>query len=134
MSELKISFKMKSEALFEMLSRFLPINDLNIEEYPDQHVVERNVAVHKKLAAPPQKKMNHFKHESGKTLQELILEFMQNNPKYSYTWAELSAHTTSLGFNKSSINNGVSRLMMRKLIHKTSPGKYKLSIVEKKST
>jgi DNA-binding MarR family transcriptional regulator len=110
-----------------MLSKFLPVSDLNVEEVIEKPVVKQSIV--EKILIENKKKhkqVEHFKHPSGRTLQDFILEYINNNPKYPANWKDIGKHAESLGFHKSSINNGITRLLKAGLIQKVSPGKYKL--------
>jgi hypothetical protein len=126
----KVEFSGNAEIMFAMMAKLLP-DELNVhvEELPEpkaEHFskVAQLVASHQKaIAAPKQKNQKHFKHPSGKTVQDFVMEFLKTRP--SATWAEMSAHTVSLGYNKSSINNAVTRLMYKKMIEKVTSGVYR---------
>lgn len=128
----KIEFSGKAELMFAMMAKLLP-DELNVhvEELPDtkeDHFskVAQLVSSHQKLVAPPKEnKIQHFKHPSGKSLHDLMILFMQHNPKIM-EWRELSNHAVELGFHKSSINNAITRLITKKIIEKTAPGMYRL--------
>jgi hypothetical protein len=124
MVKFKIGFTIESETLFFMMSKFLPVNDLHVEEIVDRSTEQIKLTLPKEKKSP--KRVSHFKHSSGRTLQDFILEYMNNTSNYPVTWVELANRAESLGFRKSSINNGVTRLIKAKLIQRISSGKYKL--------
>jgi hypothetical protein len=76
-------------------------------------------------------KQNRFNHPSGKTVKEFVLEHMNLEPNKSHKWGDLRKHVEAQGFSKSSINNGIARLLNEKKIKRDGVGKYKL-ITEKK--
>jgi hypothetical protein len=74
--------------------------------------------------------INRFNHPSGKTVKDFIVEHMEEQPNKHVRWSDLSKLIESLGFHKSSINNGISRLIDEKKIKRVGSGKYML--IEKK--
>jgi hypothetical protein len=72
----------------------------------------------------------HFIHPTGKTTLDFTFEFLQKHK--TATWREMSKHIVSLGYNKSSINNAVVRLVNRGLVEKVKPGVYQLAQKGKK--
>jgi hypothetical protein len=129
----KIEFSGQAELLFSMMAKLLP-DELNVhvEEIPDMPPGKSSKVAQQVIAAlgPPQlekptkKGINHFKHSSGKTAMDFTLEYLQRHS--TAEWREMSKNLVSLGYNKSTINNAVVRLMERKLIEKAGPGKYRL--------
>jgi hypothetical protein len=125
----KVEFSGNAEIMFAMMAKLLP-DELNVhvEELPEPKEahftkVAQLVANNQKLMAPPNK-IRHFKHPSGKTTQDLTVEFLKTRP--SATWADMSHNLVSLGYNKSSINNAVVRLVEKKLVEKIAPGVYRI--------
>jgi hypothetical protein len=135
MVKFRIGFTIEAETLFGYISKLMPsLQDLNVEEIydapqmakPKMSVVAQKVAEHIKLEKPIQPRKKHrtpFKHPSGRTLKELVKEFMEKN-KGDMTWADLGKHTESLGYEKSSINNAITRLTESGDIEKRGPGVY----------
>jgi hypothetical protein len=133
MVKFKIGFTIPSETLFSMVAKFLPIEDLHVEEIMEQQpkIIQSKIA--KLIATMPDEKISterkkyrtSFKHPSGKTLPELVIEFMEKS-KGDLTWAAMSKFAQSIGYEKSSINNAVARLIERNLIEKKSAGIYGL--------
>jgi hypothetical protein len=124
----KIGFTIESETLFRMISQMLPVEDLSVEEVMVRQPQGIGKSVMDQLIEAPKKPKNaehHFKHPSGKTVQDFVIEFLKTRP--SATWAEMSKHTVSIGYNKSSINNAVSRLLLKKMLEKVAPGVYRLT-------
>jgi hypothetical protein len=74
--------------------------------------------------------INRFIHPSGKTVKAFILELMEEQPNKPSMWKDLAKHVESLGFHKSSINNGITRLIAEKKIKRVGTGKY--MIIERK--
>ena len=128
----KVEFSGNAEIMFAMMAKLLP-DELNVhvEELPEpkaEHFskVAQLVNSHQKLVAPPKGKgQRHYKDPSGKTCQDHTFEFLKSRP--SATWAEMSKYTVEIGYNKSSINNAVTRLMYKKVLEKVAPGVYRLT-------
>jgi hypothetical protein len=128
----KIEFTGEAQLMFAMMAKLLP-DELNVhvEEIVDQSpgktqsVIEKLIAQQPKLVAPPNQRKEHFKHPSGKTVQDFVIEFLKTRP--SATWAQMSHHVVTLGYNKSSINNAVVRLVYKKVVEKVTPGVYRLT-------
>ena len=130
----KVEFSGNAEIMFAMMAKLLP-DELNVhvEELPEpkeEHFskVAQLVSNNQKLMAPPKikpKRMEHYKHPSGKTVQDFVVEFLKTRP--SATWAEMSKYTVEIGYNKSSINNAVTRLMHKKVLEKVASGVYRLT-------
>lgn len=133
MVKFRIGFTIEAETMFAYISKFMPaLHDLQVEEVYDKSEIERR-AIEKKFASetikidkPRKKQITHFKHPSGRTLKDFMLEYMNNSPKYPATWGDLAKHSVSLGFHKSSVNNAVARLLKAELIQREGAGKYKL--------
>jgi hypothetical protein len=137
--KLKIGFTIPAETLFGLVAKFLPIEDLSVEEILERPMVkESKVAqlvaqIQPKLTKEkiPHKPHNPFRHSSGKPLVFFVEEYLNKYSTRPVMWAELSKLATELGFSKSSINNAISRLQERKIMERTGNGKYRL--VEKKA-
>ena len=102
---------------------------LHIQEVEEhvKYMGKTHIEHNTKLLLPEKKSkrgQNHYKHPSGKTCQDFTIEYLQNNK--TATWREMSANLVSLGYNKSSINNAVNRLIKRGLVGKIRPGVYQL--------
>jgi hypothetical protein len=69
---------------------------------------------------------NKFYHPSGRTVKEFVMEYMGLEPNKSHAWKDLRTHVETQGFSKSSINNGIARLLKDKKIRRDRVGKYKL--------
>lgn len=130
----KVGITIESEVLFGLIAKLMPpgIHDFHVEEiFEHQPTKQPTIAkmVEKIAIEKPKERKKYgppFKHPSGRTLQDLVLEHM-NEVKHPLEWRELSKHAKSLGFHSSSINNAVSRLSKNKQIIKIGPGKYKLT-------
>jgi hypothetical protein len=130
----KIEFSGQAELMFAMMAKLLP-DELNVHveeipELPETHSsrVAQLVSNHQKLVAPNSShstRKEHFKHPTGKTVQDFVIEFLKSRP--SATWAEMSKYTVTIGYNKSSINNAVTRLVYKKVVEKVAPGVYRLT-------
>jgi hypothetical protein len=132
----KLGFTVQAETLLMMMSKFLPIEDLHVEEILDTPIKQQSVVAKliekAKIDKPKDPRRVMFKHESGKSLKDFILEYISQTPKHLATWNEMSKYSVTLGYNKSSINNAVARLEKEGKIHRTAPGKYRL--IEAKKT
>jgi hypothetical protein len=115
-----------------MMAKLLP-DELNVhvEEIPDIQPGKSSKVAQQVIAAlgPPQlekpkKREDHFKHPTGKTTQDFVLDYLQKHQ--TAKWAEMSHYIVSLGYNKSSINNAITRLAEKKLVERIAPGIYKL--------
>jgi hypothetical protein len=129
----KIEFSGQAELMFAMMAKLLP-DELNVHveeitDQPETHAakVAQLVANHQNLLPKSSHatRKEHFKHPTGKTVQDFVIEFLKSRP--SATWAEMSKYTVSIGYNKSSINNAVTRLVYRKVVEKVAPGVYRLT-------
>jgi hypothetical protein len=130
MTKYKIGFTIQAETLFAMMAKMLPIDDVKIQEFIESPPEKQSKVAQQVIAAlgAPQQgksKEKHFYHPSGKTCQDFILEFLQKRP--SATWAEMSHFLVSLGYNKSSVNNAVSRLVEKKFIERVTTGVYRMA-------
>jgi hypothetical protein len=102
---------------------------LHIEEIAD--IIEHTHKKHHdtiKLPAPeaPQRSRSGFKHPSGKTMPEFLLEYLDTAPKHTARWKDLNALLKGLGFGKSSVNNAVGRLIRAGIVERVSIGVFKL--------
>jgi hypothetical protein len=95
---------------------------IHIEELTDHtKYVEKRSSPNKSKAA-----LSRFVHPEGKRVKDFVLEYLEKQPDKIGEWAELGEHIQSEGFKKSSINNGISRLLQSKQIKKVGVGKYQL--------
>jgi hypothetical protein len=127
----KIGLTITAETLFGMMAKFLPIEDLYVEEILPQPTrvepIEKISDASPKIKIKPgQNKDKQFKHPSGKTLTYFILEYFKQRPKHIASWFELSKYTVEIGYNKASINNSITRLINSNQIEKISRGEYRL--------
>lgn len=146
MVKFKIGFTIEAETLFAYISKFMPnLKDLHVEEVYDaphvasQHIskvaqkVMQNQITHEKRSAPHprgvahqvKQQKPHFRHPSGKSLKILLKEFFEEKNS-DLTWAQMSKFAQSIGFEKSSINNAVVRLIEDGIIEKKAIGIYGL--------
>jgi hypothetical protein len=95
---------------------------IHIVEESDKLLITHNIEKATKKVAP----QNKFYHSSGKRVQDFIIEYMNGSDKISFKWAELGNHIEKLGFHKSSINNGITRLVKAKKTNRFDPGVYAL--------
>jgi hypothetical protein len=127
----KIEFSGQAEVMFAMMAKLLP-DELNVhvEEIPDIQPGKSSKVAQQMIAAlgPPQlekpKRVKHFIHPSGKTSSDFILEYLQKHQ--TGRWRDMSKHLVNIGYNKSTINNSVTRLKSKKIIEQTGIGIYKL--------
>jgi hypothetical protein len=98
------------------------------------HIVETNDTIklieHESIKPDGRRVM--FKHPSGKTAQEMVIEYMKTNHSIQYSWNTLQKHIMVQGFSKGSINNAIVRLLNRKQIKRVDVGKYMISSVKEK--
>lgn len=135
MVKFKIGFTIPAETLFGMMSKFLPIEDLHVEELMEQpqqpQIKQARIA--KLIAAMPdnqikkerKKHRQPFKHPSGRVLTDFVKEFVEK-AKGDVSWASMSKFTQQLGYEKSSINNAVSRLIEKGILERRGSGVYGL--------
>ena len=126
----KLGFTVQAETLLMMMSKFLPIEDLHVEEILDAPIKQQSIVAKliekAKIDKPKAPRKVMFKHESGKSLKDFIHDYISQNPKHIASWHEMSKYSVTLGYNKSSINNAVARLEKEGKIQRTAPGKYRL--------
>lgn len=94
------------------------------EETPKEEV---KLITNNKKKIPEKTKPDRFYHPSGKTAADLAVEFLKEK-NIEVTWAELSDHIANQGFNRSSTNNAISRLVKQKRIVRVEQGRYKVSV------
>ena len=136
MVKFKIGFTVEAETLFSYVSRLMPaLQDLHVEEIYDKPEpitpripkIAAKIFENMKLEPPiPHERKKHrkpFKHPSGKVLTDFVLEFVEKS-KGDVTWASMAKFSQSLGYEKSSINNAVSRLIERGLVERRGSGVY----------
>lgn len=127
----KVGFTIQAETLFSIIAKMLPIENLHVEEIIEHQEIKTQSRIAKLVAKMPQVKdsTRRFVHPTGKRVQDFIVEFMEKQS--TANWKELSDLIESQGYHKSSINNGLNRLIEAKIIKRTGVGMYKL---EKKTT
>jgi hypothetical protein len=137
----KMSLTIESKILFALIAKLMPpgIDHFDVEEMvdkPDKHSVAKLIAKNmpKNLAAPKITKSKsdrqRFIHPTGKRVQDLVVEYLEEQPNKTGKWAVMSYVVRDQGFAASSINNGISRLKKEGIIKQIGSGMYKL--VEKK--
>jgi hypothetical protein len=99
----------------------------HIVEIPDIPIVMQHRRSEPILLDKPRKPHVIFKHPSGKTLQIILKEHMENDPKQTYKWRSLSEVCVKEGYNKSSVNNAVARMLKAGTIKQVGTGLYKLT-------
>lgn len=126
----KLGFTISAETLFGIVAKMLPIEDLQVEEVYEtppvkQPAIAKLLAQHR-LEAPQKnhKSRNKFNHPDGKTGQQFIIEYLNQMPDKQAKWSELGKYLESIGFARSSVNNGISRLLKDGKIEKVGPAMY----------
>lgn len=102
-----------------------------------EHIVEMPDAImqHRRsdpimLEKPIRKKKTIFHHPSGKTLKEFVIEYLTDAPSKTAKWREINVYLSDLGYGKSTLNNGLKRLIEDNKVVRIKTGLFKL--VEKK--
>jgi hypothetical protein len=94
-------------------------------KYMGKTSTEHDIKLLLDIGKKSKKGQSHFIHPSGKTTLDFTLEFLQKHK--TAKWREMSENIVSLGYNKSSINNAVVRLVNRGLVEKVRPGLYQVT-------
>jgi hypothetical protein len=111
----------KGVELIHILEMEGPIKIINI----DQNQLTKPNGT-KKVRGPS------FKHPSGKSSQDFVVEYLRYNPPHGL-WKNMSQFVIEQGFSHSSINNAITRLLQKKIIKKVNPGVYALVVSKEKA-
>jgi hypothetical protein len=125
----KIEFTGQAEVLFALVAKLLP-DDLHVhvEEVLEAQPQPKQLPKITKMVAfdkLDRRQLGHFRHPSGKTAKDFVLEYLQNNK--TGQWRDMNEHIVQLGFSKSTLNNAISRLKYEGKIELVSTGIYKLT-------
>lgn len=136
MIKFKVGFTITSEMLFKLASQFLPIDDLSVEE-----IIEKSKTVDEvflsgapiKVIAPKKKQQvtKKFKHPDGRSTMDFVMEYLSKLPDKKAKWVAIRKYIENQGFSKSSVNNGISRLIKINKIKRIAPGIYQIISHEK---
>jgi hypothetical protein len=142
----KIGLTISADTLFGLIAKFLPIEDLSVQEIVNKpetkqsemaKLIAKNMPkITDKLEAPKPKltmkqiQRTRFNHPSGKRVFDFIVEFIEKQPDKTATYGQMGHFIMKQGFSKSSINNGLTRLVLNNVIRKTDYGVY--TMVNKK--
>jgi hypothetical protein len=112
----KIGFTIPSDTLIAMIAKFLPIEDLSVEEIvPKPTLAERSIAIHKltqqAIATHKPKPQLHKRASPGPNLKKgingLIMAELSTGPKRA---AELQPKVKAAGFSENSVTSRLEEL------------------------
>jgi hypothetical protein len=124
----KVGFTMSAETLFGIIAKFLPVEDLQVEEVPP-HVPElskvaRQVA---RIAPPPKPQLTRNRY-SGPALEgglnAVILRLLEDGKPRRY--AELKKAVGAAGYSGSGIGSKLARLRELKAVHQPDLGLWQI--------
>ena len=130
----KIGMTIDSQMLFALIAKLMPsgIDHFDVQEKVVEPPKWEHQEIAKELEKPklkpkrPHSKHNPFKHPSGKPLVFFVEEYLNKNRDRELSWRDLGNIAFELGFSKSSINNAIKRLMNKKIMERTTLGKYRI--------
>jgi hypothetical protein len=126
----KVAFTMSAETLFGIIAKFLPVEDLQVEEIAPGVVPLARPSKAARLAAPSRAKRG----DAGLTnLEEgvngLIMRTLADGQPHRYR--ELKANVAKGGFSASGIGSRLARLREVGAVVRASPGFWRLAEVRK---
>jgi hypothetical protein len=125
----KVAFTMNAETLFSIIAKFLPIEDLHVEEIPE-HKVEKIARL-----SGPENRLKRRNRYTGPALEGglngVILKALEDGQSHRY--AELKQVVTAAGYAGTGIGSKLSRLRELKAVHQPDLGLWRIGEAKKKS-
>jgi hypothetical protein len=126
----KVGFTMSAETLFGIIAKFLPVEDLQVEEVPP-HFPEKLPKIGKiaqPAIAPPKRPPLKRNRHSGTSLEggcnAIILKTLEDGQPHRYR--ELKLAVTAAGYAGSGIGSKLSRLRDLHAVHQPSLGRWQI--------
>jgi hypothetical protein len=124
MMKFKIAFTIESRDLFDIMSKFLPIDDLHIEEIieklPTEKISYDKTPYLKKRKRPPPVAIN-----LSAGMNKVMISYFSDGKKHKPT--ELKEPFVTNGFSKNSISSQLDKLSKRGVIFQPEYGYWQLS-------
>ena len=127
----KIGFTIPSDTLIAMIAKFLPIEDLSVEEIvPKPTLAERSIAIHKltqqAIATHKPKPQIHKRASRGpnlkKGINEILITELSTGPKRA---VDMQPKVVAAGFSENSVTSRLEELRKYGVIERMSDGKWK---------
>jgi hypothetical protein len=126
----KIGFTIDGETLFGLMAKFLPIEDLSVEEVPSKPTLaERAIAIHKQhaiTAAKKPKRQIHKRASPGPNLtggiNGIVMIALSDGPKRAI---DIQPKVVAAGFSASSVNSRLEELRKLGVIERVGDGTWR---------
>jgi hypothetical protein len=140
MVKFKVGFTMSAETLFGIIAKFLPVEDMSVEEVPERVVaplskIARQVAG---LAPPPKPKhppQQRRNRHSGPSLEggvnAVILRALDDG--HAHRYGDLKKAVGAAGYAPTGIGSKLSRLRELNVVHQPELGFWQIGEAKKKS-
>jgi hypothetical protein len=134
MVKFKIGFTIESETMFRMLSKFLPVDDLQVEEVlenpiPKQAKIAKMIANHQELVAPPKtkprKQRNHRPIKIGVGANRIIMDLLSDG--LPHRAVELKPLFITMGLSPNGVGSALEKMKKRDFIYQPQIGFWQLS-------
>jgi hypothetical protein len=125
----KVGFTMSAETLFGIIAKFLPIEDLHVEEVPP-HAPEKlpKIALQGQQAIAPPKPQLKRNRYSGPSLEgglnAVILRLLEDGKPHRYR--ELKQSVGKAGYSGNGIGSKLAKLRDMKAVHQPDPGLWQI--------
>jgi hypothetical protein len=137
MTKFKIGFTMSAETLFGIISKFVPVENLHVEEVIEHHVPLSDLAIRsdKQFDLPKPKRhrrSNRFNPKGG--INMIIIEAMADGKPHRPV--EFGPLLKANGYSPNSVGSRMTTLLQKGVIAKIGDGTWKLvsSIPERKES
>jgi hypothetical protein len=125
MSQVKfrINFTIPSETLIGLIGKFLPIEDLSVEELVEKpKLAERAVAIHKLTHRPKRHKRASPGPDLTRGINGIIMSELSTGPKRAF---DVQPKVTAAGFSPNSVNSRLEELRKFGVVEREGDGKWK---------
>jgi len=139
MVKFKVGFTMSAETLFSIIAKFLPVEDMSVEEVPERVVaplskVARQVAglaPPPKPKHPPQQRGRHSGPSLESGVNAVILRALDDGNVHRYR--DLKAAVGAAGYAPTGIGAKLARLRELNVVHQPDLGFWQIGEAKKKS-
>jgi DNA-binding transcriptional ArsR family regulator len=139
MAKFKIGFDVDAETLFDMMAKFLPIDNLTVEELtppprPDPAIrfdkrFDLPKGISKQHTLPSTKRKKYARNKPSipmdltKGINRIILDLLEHGPHYA---VEFKKPMANAGYSPNSVGSRLQSLEEKGIIKRTGDGKWKL--------
>ena len=123
----KVGFTISGETLFALMSKMLPIEDLEVEELSSSKtpLADRAIELHHKNLLPQRQKKKRFSPGPNfkKGINGIVLTAMKDKPLRTI---EMQSLVKAAGFSLNSVNSRLERLREHGIVERVGDGRWRL--------